>query len=47
MNIEKVRAELNNAAANDIASEQCFQLSLELDELLEQYYSQEKPAECG
>ncbi len=39
MEIERVRKELNNAAACDLSSEECFRLSLKMDALLEQYYN--------
>lgn len=37
--IERLREELNEAAAQDLSSEECFRLSLKLDALLERYYN--------
>lgn len=39
MEIERIRKELNDAAARDLSSVECFRLSLKLDALLERYYS--------
>ncbi len=39
MEIERLRIELNKAAARDLSSEECFRLSLKLDALLERYYN--------
>ena len=39
MEIEQLRKELNKAAARDLSSEECFRLSLKLDQLLERYYN--------
>ncbi len=41
MEIEVLRKKLNQAAARDLGSEECFRLSLKLDALLEQYYNEE------
>ncbi len=37
--IESLRKKLNEAAARDLNSEECFRLSLKLDAALEKYYS--------
>ena len=39
MEIEGLRKKLNEAAARDLSSEECFRLSLKLDAALEKYYS--------
>jgi hypothetical protein len=37
MEIEGLRKKLNEAAARDLSSEECFRLSLKLDKVLERY----------
>lgn len=37
--IEQLRKELNEAAFRDLSSEECFRISLQLDDLLEKYYN--------
>jgi len=39
MQIEQFREQLNEAAVNDLNSEECFRLSLKVDALIEQYYN--------
>lgn len=39
MEIESLRKKLNEAAARDLNSEECFRLSLKLDAALEKYYN--------
>lgn len=39
MEIESLRKKLNEAAARDLNSEECFRLSLKLDAALERYYN--------
>lgn len=36
--IERLRERLNEAAVRDLSSEECFRLSLKVDDLLERYY---------